>query len=71
MKYIKYIVAIIIGFIGYCFFKLTVMKYAQVFLGNCDSAMILQAIYLLAGLIIGCTALIIFVIKEHSNRFEN
>lgn len=68
MKYIKYIGATAIGFIGYWFFKLTVMKYAQAFLGNSDAAMILQAIYFLAGLTIACTVLIIFAIKEHDNR---
>lgn len=68
-KYIKYIVSIFIGFIGYFIFEWINIKYAQSFrFGVSDSAMILQAIYLLAGLVVACTTLIIFSIKYYGNK---
>lgn len=68
-SYIKYIGSSFIGFIGYFIFGWINRKYAQSFrFGISDSDMILQAIYLLSGLIIACTALIIFSIKEQFNK---
>jgi len=69
MKYIKNIGAFIIGFIGYFIFGWINRSYGQSFLhGTSDSVMILHAIYLLGGLIITCTTLIMFNTKNHSNK---
>lgn len=67
-KYIKYIWAVIIGYIGYHVVGWLNRKYAQVFSSISDSAMILQAIYLLTGIVIACTVLILFSIKDLDNK---
>lgn len=68
-KFGKYIVSIISGIIGYWLFFFVVITWAgKVNGGDVDMAIVEDGIFLMAGLIVGCTTLIMFSIKEHSKK---
>lgn len=68
MEYIKYIAAIITGFIGYHVFKFIVMKYVIAVTNANSEDILVHGMFIMAGLIIGCTVLIMVTIKEYSNK---
>jgi hypothetical protein len=68
MQYIKYIWAIVIGFIGCNVFRFIVIKYVLAISNANSEDILINGMFILSGLIIACTALIIFTIKEHDNR---
>jgi hypothetical protein len=68
-KFYKYIASIVMG-AGGCFIFIYIVSF---FVGkrdgnSMDMAIIEWGIFLIAGLIIGCTALIIFTIEENKGK---
>ncbi|HEY5562940.1 MAG TPA: hypothetical protein VIK72_14510 [Clostridiaceae bacterium] len=68
-RYIKYIIAIVSGTIGYYIFRSINIKIVEsVNSSTMDIVMIQVGIFLLGGLIIGSTVLIMLTLKENSKK---
>lgn len=66
-KFFKYLASLVIGVLGCFAFIVIVMCFVGNRNGN-DMAIVEWGIFLMAGLIIGCTAFIIFTIEENNGK---